>query len=98
MEAKMIYIGKSPNNDEVLPSTSNAIVSEFHYDKKVFIIDTTKRPSSKKTRKATRTQLAQPIQILSDNSSEPLAISDKKLKGLLGLMEKNLIPRSFHHL
>ena len=97
MEAKMIYIGKSPSNDEALPPTSIAIMSTFHYDEKVFIIDTTKRPSSKKTRKATRTQLVQPMRILRDDSSEPLAISDKKLKGLLGLVEKNLIPRSFHH-
>ena len=91
-------LGKSPNDDEVLPPTSIAIMSTFHYDEKVFIINTIKKPSSKKTRKTTRTQLVQPMQILCDNSSEPVAITDKKLKGLLALVEKNLIPRSFHHL
>ena len=81
METKMIYIVKSPN-DDVLAHSSIAIMSIFPYDKKVFIIiDTSKRARLKKTRKKTKAQLVQHMQILGDNGSEPLDISAKKVKG-----------------
>ena len=45
----------------------------------------------------TKIQLGEPMKILRDDNSEPLAISDKKLKGLMKLVEKRLIPRSFQN-
>ena len=80
-----------------MASTSITLMSTFHYDEKAFAIDTTKRPSTKKTRKNTITHLEEPMKILRDDNSEPLAISKKKLNGLIQLVEKKLIPRSFHN-
>ena len=92
LKAKLIYIGRSVNGQVRSPSEIS-LMRTFHYDEVENVIDTTKKP---KSRARNKIQSIPKLQVLRDDSSDPLPISSKKLAGLMDLVRKKIIPRTWH--
>ena len=70
-------------------------MNTFHYDEQENPIDTTKRPNVKTRKNLVDSEPK--LEVLVNDESESVAISQKKLEGLMQLVKKNIIPRAYHH-
>ena len=87
MKAKVIKYGVWSNSEI-------GFLESFHHDEVCHIVDTSKSPKGRKTR---RDELSAPtLHMIADDNTELLKVSEKKIDGLLGLVRKKQIPSMYH--